>query len=479
MYFLRLAKLKPAAERVAREAWEGYHIASTTVQQVDRVLDVRQGALCWVVGTVYLDMALKPNILEDIAKDHWIAAPRPMEKYTNPDGSDKVMLEDESGRLILIGPALQDELLVTGCVIAVMGTENANGDFEVIDIKLPDLPKQKGRWEMSGQGKLNGEVASKENGHSGKLAVVSGLDITGDRGESLALDLLMEWLLGEGTSSDVQGSAANISRLIIAGNSLAEAAPIPSREDGSNDLFNSNRKGAPKKYGYDAASYNPAPTAHLDNMLSTILPSIPITLLPGASDPANVSLPQQPLHPSIFPKSRAYATPPSSTPTAKPDAITEQTYPLHPATNPSYLTISGYLCLVTSGQPTLDIAKYLPFPSPGHTHPIDLLEATLRWRLIAPTAPDTLWCYPYQDRDPFVMDEGKCPHLFLVGNAEEFETRIVEADMEGDDNGRASRVRCINIPSFQNKGEVVLVDLETLDVEVTRIGVFERQRADG
>ena len=36
---------------------------------VERVLDVRQGELCWVVGTVYMDMVLKPNVLDDIGKE--------------------------------------------------------------------------------------------------------------------------------------------------------------------------------------------------------------------------------------------------------------------------------------------------------------------------------------------------------------------------------------------------------------------------
>lgn len=39
------------------------------MRRVDRVLDVRQGELCWVVGTIYMEMPLKPNILEDISKD--------------------------------------------------------------------------------------------------------------------------------------------------------------------------------------------------------------------------------------------------------------------------------------------------------------------------------------------------------------------------------------------------------------------------
>ena len=39
------------------------------MHRVERVLDVRQGELCWVTGTVYMDMPLKPNILDDISKD--------------------------------------------------------------------------------------------------------------------------------------------------------------------------------------------------------------------------------------------------------------------------------------------------------------------------------------------------------------------------------------------------------------------------
>lgn len=44
-------------------------IAGETAKPVDRVLDVRQGELCWVVGTVYMEMPLKPNILDDLAKE--------------------------------------------------------------------------------------------------------------------------------------------------------------------------------------------------------------------------------------------------------------------------------------------------------------------------------------------------------------------------------------------------------------------------
>lgn len=69
MYFLRLTKLKKYVAANAEAAWEDFSIGGETVQQVERVLDVRQGKLCWVAGTIYMDMPLKPNILEDISKD--------------------------------------------------------------------------------------------------------------------------------------------------------------------------------------------------------------------------------------------------------------------------------------------------------------------------------------------------------------------------------------------------------------------------
>jgi DNA polymerase delta subunit 2 len=43
--------------------------ASNRPQHVRRLLEVENGKLCYVVGTVYVDMPLKPNVLEDLARD--------------------------------------------------------------------------------------------------------------------------------------------------------------------------------------------------------------------------------------------------------------------------------------------------------------------------------------------------------------------------------------------------------------------------
>lgn len=366
------------------------------------------------------------------------------------------MLEDESGRLRLIGPFLQSELLVTGCIVAVMGTENADGDFEVIDVKIPDLPTHPA------------PSAAEPSQPGQKVAIVSGLNITGEFGDSLALDLLMEYLLGESAAPSAQASAAQICRLIIAGDSLAEANPLALRDDHLPHA-GTGKKATHKKYGYDAASYNPAPTLQLDLMLSSLLPSIPITLLPGASDPANVSLPQQPMHAALFPRSRAYASGTAAanpavsadTKAAKQKLRVEEVGTFHATTNPSSFTLGNHLFLGSGGQTIDDVSKYV-----ADCTPLELMEYTLRWRLVAPTAPDTLWCYPYQTADPFVLQDGQCPHVYFLGNQDKFATTVIE----GHDG---QKTRCIAVPKFSENGEVVLLDLDTLDCEIIKFNVFE------
>ncbi|SLM40440.1 dna polymerase delta subunit 2 [Lasallia pustulata] len=336
-------------------------------------------------------------------------------------------------------------MLVTGCIIAVMGTENANGDFEIVDLKVPDLPRQPQRWERDDSAAVLAKGNTKKDEErigGGKVAIVSGLGISGDEADSLSLDLLMEFLLGEAGGSAEQQEASRISRLIIAGNSLAESAPLPSRDD-----LSGKRTG--KRYGYDSSSYNPAPTIHLDSFLSTLLPSIPVTLLPGDSDPANVSLPQQPIHPALFPQSRAYAA----------TAGSEEPGWFDSVTNPWEGDVDGWRLMGTGGQPVDDVYKYV-----DGDERLDMMESMLRWRCGAPTAPDTLWCYPFQEKDQFVIEE--CPHVYFVGNQPKFETTVIEGPA-------GQNVRLIAVPRFKERGEVVLLDMDSLDVEIVKFDVYE------
>lgn len=72
-------------------------------------------------------------------------------------------------------------------------------------------------------------------------------------------------------------------------------------------------------------------------------------------------------------------------------------------------------------------------------------------------------CYPYQDKDHFVMEN--CPHVYIVGNQPRFETSVIEGS-----NGQ--QVTLIAVPKFRETGELVLLDAETLEVEVIKFQVF-------
>ncbi|KAI2792280.1 hypothetical protein POX_b02317 [Penicillium oxalicum] len=484
MYFLRLAKLKPAVEKIAMDAWGELIIAGESARRVDRVLDVRQGELCWMAGTVYMDMPLKPNILEDLTKETFTSAPPPRRTYTDPSNpsATQIMMEDESGRIRLTGNLLLSTQLATGVTIAALGTETVNGEFEVIDIKVPDLAPQPQRWARGSPASKDSRQTTHEGaGKSGKIAFVSGLGITGSSNDTLALELLADYLLGY-TGIDDSADASRITRLIIAGNSLGASVTADVAAAAAENAV--KKKLAPKKYGYDASAYNSSPITQLDNFLAEILPSIPVTLMAGESDPANFSLPQQGIHRAMFPRSRAYCAPP---PTG--DSKQEVGW-FDSVSNPWEGDVEGWRLWGCSGQNVDDVLRYLDFPS-DDADPITerddsearlrIMEAMLRWRCGVPTAPDTIWSYPFQTVDPFVLDAS--PHIFFTGNQPVFKTTVIEAhapfqldgDMEMKDSDAsppAARVRLLSIPRFKETGELILVDTESLEVEVIRFGTF-------
>ncbi|KAK1726561.1 DNA polymerase alpha/epsilon subunit B [Colletotrichum acutatum] len=454
VYFLRLTSIRPAVDAVAAEAWDGTVIGGEEARHVNRVLDVRQGELCWVTGTVYMDMALKPNILEDVSKDRWISAPILTDRYYSDEDKDTIMLEDDSGRIRLVGDILKSIHLVTGTIIGVMGSENANGELEVIDVKFPDIAPQPTRWTLANDPSedhdMSGTAPStpSQKRPSSKIAIVSGLSFSGtDASYALELSLLQEYLLGEVLSPASQSELSTISRLIIAGNSIdtitaatADTTTTTSTTNGSSKASTTN-----KKYGYDASAYNPLPSQLFDDFLADLLPSLPVTLMPGPQDPANASYPQQPIHAAMFPRSRPYC--------AAPDA--KEPGWLDTTTNPWEGEVDGWRVLGTGGQNVDDVFKYV-----DSDDRLGMMEAMCRWRCSAPTAPDTLWAYPFQDDDPFVMKNA--PHLFFVGCQPEFSTKVIEG-------GDGQQVRLITVPSFAETKELVLVDTETLEVSKVKI----------
>ncbi|KAI0818851.1 DNA polymerase alpha/epsilon subunit B-domain-containing protein [Irpex lacteus] len=504
IYFMRLHALRRFIEQKAKRRWaevDGNPIF------VPRVLDVEKGQLSYVIGTVYMDMPLKPNVLDDIARDHSIPAPPPRQKYFSEE--DDTMLEDESGRVRLVGERLKSTRLVTGIIIGALGIETNAGDFEVVDICFPGMaPHPSGPSKslsiQHGNGDVSMDIDSSHPAEDEWVALVSGLDVGAPSYADGQLQLLVEYLTGEAGGLEEQLGASRISRLIIAGNSLATV--MTQAEETQTD-----RKS--RRYGQETSTFSPHPIRNLSAYLTDIARSMPIHLLPGPTDPTGTLLPQQPLPRAMFGGAAGYKS-------------------FTCETNPTYLCLGGGVeesaqskqngsgasksatsstptytrnVLVHSGQPLTDILRYLPSSSPSSSQPtadsppspspseppaspptssfapvtpLAIAEATLKWRHLAPTAPDTLWCHPFLHQEPFVLKE--TPDLYVVGNMDRFATKLVvedEGDVdeegEGEEGGEGGTKRCriVLVPRFKDSGVVALVNLRTLKVRTVCLAV--------
>ena len=63
LYYQRLTTLRPAVLAEAARRW------GAQTRHVGKVLDVPVGERCFVVGTVYVDMPEKPNILDEVSSE--------------------------------------------------------------------------------------------------------------------------------------------------------------------------------------------------------------------------------------------------------------------------------------------------------------------------------------------------------------------------------------------------------------------------
>lgn len=75
-----------------------------------------------------------------------------------------------------------------------------------------------------------------------------------------------------------------------------------------------------------------------------------------------------------------------------------------------------------------------------------------------------LGCYPYQDEEPFLVEE--TPHVFFVGNQPHFDTTVIEGPI-----GQA--VRLIAVPKFKETGQLLLLDMDSLEVEIVKFDIFD------
>lgn len=426
MYQHRLSMLKPRVEREAMRKW-GHNtreVNGQKIQHKDKILDIASGELCWVLGTVFSDMKYKLNILKDVDKGVDDVMPTVPELYVDSENTAVVMLEDESGRAILHNEELLKTTgLVTGCFVAVLGIEIQAGIFEIMEVTYP-VPAP--------QNPLPAPQSTPRY-----IAIVSGL-LFGPKADcDLRPFLLLQWLAGELGSADDVAESSQICRLIVAGNLVKEA-----EMEVNTDFQTTNNFGSKNTSHFLAESLQ-----LFDSWLSETVATVPVTVMAGECDPAEICLPQQPIHRSLLGANRRL--------------VGDANLPVFTATNPAWMeTEAGLRVLGTSGQNISDMLKY---QAQHHLKEeiLDAMERTMRWQNFVPTAPDTLYCYPYDNGDPFTLDE--TPHLYFAGNQEYYGARTVDLG--------SSKVVAVSVPKFSTTGEVVLVNCDSLECKSVKFSV--------
>lgn len=432
LYQHRLAELKPRTDSAAAAKWNAARVDDRQVVHKQKILDIASGELCWVLGTVFADLRKKLNILHDVERGTDDVMPSVPTSYVDPDDG-LLMLEDDSGRAVLHNDALLRHLrLVTGCFVAVLGVEIQAGVFEVMEIVCPTpAPQRPLRLQPSlAPQSLAPTALGQPLAHGTYIALVSGLQFGTAPLLDLRAFLLRQWLAGA-LGAEAAATAGRVTRVVFAGDSIAESAPIASDNFGSKNT---------SRFLSDGLRL-------FDNWLADVAATVPITLMPGTSDPAETCLPQQPVHRSLLgPAGRAAG-----------DAAA----PVHCATNPAWMELeSGARLLGSAGQNVADILKYMP-DSPTVDETLEVMTRMLQWQHMAPTAPDTLYCYPFVDRDPFVLDE--TPHVLFAGNQCGAGWRDVDVG--------GQTVKVVAVPRFCETGQIVLLNVETLEAATVDFAV--------
>ena len=392
------------------------------------MLELQDGEQCVLIGTLYKEMKLKPSVLDEYSKDvrsttsptaafpcvishallRQLSMPRSAVssgKFVSED--DGLLLEDEGARVKLRGDALPVQTLCSGVVAALRGFSDGL-EFEVTEVCFAQPDAQ----AALPRGFSAGADAAAPSPTAKYVALVSGLRLGGGA-DPMPAQMLLDWLTGNLGSGGEQALAARVVRLIVAGDCVTPMeAPTG----------NVSHKDASRLAG---------PLKEADALLAQLACALHVDLMPGKADPSNLALPQQPLHACLFPEACRY----------------EGT--LHRVTNPHECSVDGVAVLGTSGQNVDDLWRCT-----GCEERLDILASTLTWGHLAPSAPDTLSCYPFNDRDPFLVPTQ--PHLYFAGNQPEYASRLV-ADAR---SGAATRL--LLVPAFAATGTLVLVNLETL-----------------
>ncbi|KAK1741935.1 DNA polymerase delta subunit 2 [Skeletonema marinoi] len=465
VYSARLKLLRRRCIQNAQQSLKDDGVDAADV--VERIIEVKEGALSILVGTIVKEMdpkrrpPVKSTYTDASAQTFLFPSDDKKAEKQEPlrslmfdkDKGDVLHLEDESGRVELASDAdvgdetknansLDPNKVATGVVAAVVGkVDSGTGVMHVHSIHFAGPPPvEKGSTKEG----LRGASINDKEKNDPILLLVSGLgcgsDSPTDAETGASLSLRREMLLDYLTDPQL-GDGSSICRVVVAGGGITAA--VDTAEDKENTKKASSNNATKKSGKYDSTANVTFSLRELDVYITEILSAgIPVDYIPGWNDPTNANWPQRPLHSCLLPNSVGFV-----------DLFRR-------STNPYESDCSGVKVLGSDGLNVADLRRFLPKKCDGDDEVNDEGAEShgSNWtRLIANL--------PSSETDPFVMTSR--PAVYFIGNCDEFEARLVgekgeTIDTAADDD--ATRLVCV--PSFSSTGEVVLVNLRTLECDV-------------
>jgi len=398
IYFVRSQLMKERIIEAAKLKWG----QSVNMKQLS---DVVLGEKCCIIGTLFKVMELQPSILKEISDELNIPVHPGRNKFTSE--TDKLVLEDAMQRISLTGN-INPNMCFTGTVVALLGKESISGQFHVEDMTYPGIPVQSPYPDICEESQY--------------VLFLSGLGIGSKQEKTFQIQLLIDYIIGMLGDNEDHALCSQIVHVIIAGNSL------------SGDTQDKVSQKKAKYLTYKTEASTVTAVKDLDFFLSQLVPYVSVDVMSGEYDPSNHVLPQRPMHACLFPLAQKYHGSSFST-----------------VPNPYECKINGVHMLGTSGQNINNLKMFS-----GVDDSITLMLETLRFQHLAPTAPDTLGCFPYYKSDPFIIDH--CPHIYFCGNQDKFAFSIEEGSS-------GQKILLLSIPEFVKTSSVVIVNLKTYHVQ--------------
>lgn len=368
--------------------------------------------------------------------------------------------------------------LCTGIVIRVTGVVGTDGVLRVLNSGgiataatvvqvIPPKPKQTSAPPILAQPTLaqpdppDEELQSTPPTSSTKDApyvlLLSGLECGSPDASSLPRDMVLSFLQG----AFEHAKAKSVAHVILAGGLVAPSALA----EGCRDLDSFCRQ-------------------------LTVASGIPVTALPGKDDPTTAQWPQRPFHSSLLPGSSS-----SRLLTRSPNPYAATFVLPQPAGNDlanntddddddEFSTVTTpplrrRLVLGTDGTNVADFVAQTTLASE-----LDALRHTLAHQHVCPTGPDSVPTAPHAESDPMVISTlPQQPSLYFCGNATRFGTQLVTVTLPPPPHGTTvvpphhhhhhhqqitepHYCRLVCIPKFIESSTAVLVNLDSLEVEL-------------